>query len=502
MFNQKKQLAYKAMGLFMILSIMLTMPLSATQTIGELQKEIEDIQADTEAKLAEKEEIEVEKASTKADILDVKAEVDEIAANITAKETEIANKNAEITTQNQKIEEIQAQIPEVAEDAGEMLSVLQKTKNGNTMVEMVLSPTDNEGDNILRRMDAVNDLAEFAGDVVLELVSIEQELQYEKTVLEKDEAELEAAQVELETEQRNLTVKESQLEDVLAAQSDAAESIEASVDDSAEQAAILQDTLDFYESYGCSADDFVGSNCGGLGDDDGDGVINDEDSCPNEAGDQADGCPGDDDGDGINNNQDSCPNDAADTADGCPVEVPEEDKETPSGGGDSSGGGSSGGGGGISTASTFAKPLSSGAVTCNWGCYSGHTGIDLDNADYDPIYSTANGVVITARGGCSAFGGYLGNSCNGGYGNYVMIMHSTSSGVVFSLYGHMSSIAVSQGQTVSQGTQVGTLGHSGNSSASHLHFELFPDSNGNGLPDDYRSDPRNYVSFPAQGSWW
>ncbi len=58
---------------------------------------------------------------------------------------------------------------------------------------------------------------------------------------------------------------------------------------------------------------------------------------------------------------------------------------------------------------------------------------------------------------------------NGGYGNCVIIDHGNG---YYTLYGHMSSIAVSEGQTVSQGQTVGYVGSTGVSTGPHLHFEI------------------------------
>lgn len=463
MLRKNKKFVSKIMVVSMICIMLISVPFSAAQTLGELQAQIDQIKEDTASKKEKQKTIESEKVSTEADIGDIKTQIDDINANISNKQAEIDSKNTEIATQNTKIADIQAKIPAVKADADKSLVVLQKLSNSNVMVEMVLMPNDNQEDNILRRMQSVNSLAEFAGGTILDLVEIEKELQYEKTVLEKDQAELESVEVELEGQQQTLATKQTQLEKVLANQTDASAEIDDSVQKAAEDQAMLQDTLDYYQSYGCTQDDVVGSKCGGLADDDGDGVINDKDSCPKQYGTKANGCP---------------------------------EPDTPGGGG--SGGGGSGGGG----SATFSRPLAHGVVTEEFGEYPGHTGTDMDNADWDPILATAGGTVITSRGGCDPWGGYPGNYCNGGYGNYVMLMHNTSKGTFFSLYGHMSSLAVSKGQTVSRGQKVGTLGHSGNSSGSHLHFELFKDTNGNGLPDDYKTNARNYINLPAKGVWW
>ena len=52
-----------------------------------------------------------------------------------------------------------------------------------------------------------------------------------------------------------------------------------------------------------------------------------------------------------------------------------------------------------------------------------------------------------------------------------MVMVDHGGGYV-TLYAHMNSIFVRQGESVSKGQQVGTVGNTGNSTGPHLHFEV------------------------------
>ncbi len=87
-----------------------------------------------------------------------------------------------------------------------------------------------------------------------------------------------------------------------------------------------------------------------------------------------------------------------------------------------------------------------------------HKGIDI--ASYRrgvPILAAANGKVIER--GYEAMG----------YGNYLVIRHAYG----FSTkYGHMSRIFVNEGDTVTQGERIGTMGNTGLSTGQHLHFEV------------------------------
>ena len=90
------------------------------------------------------------------------------------------------------------------------------------------------------------------------------------------------------------------------------------------------------------------------------------------------------------------------------------------------------------------------------GVWKFHTGIDISAYTGADIIAAASGKVILAQ-------------WYQGYGNCVIIDHG--SGIV-TLYGHASSLCVSQGQEVSRGQLVARVGSTGISTGPHLHFEV------------------------------
>jgi murein DD-endopeptidase MepM/ murein hydrolase activator NlpD len=85
-----------------------------------------------------------------------------------------------------------------------------------------------------------------------------------------------------------------------------------------------------------------------------------------------------------------------------------------------------------------------------------HKGIDISAPTGTPVYATADGVVMTAR--------VMGN-----FGNVIKVDHGYG---YVSIYGHLDEIHVRRGQRVSQGEVIGTIGNTGRSTASHLHYEI------------------------------
>lgn len=99
-----------------------------------------------------------------------------------------------------------------------------------------------------------------------------------------------------------------------------------------------------------------------------------------------------------------------------------------------------------------------------------HNGIDLPAPSRTPIYAVAGGTIVVA-------------GKKGGYGNCVTINHGDGH---ITLYGHMSAINCSSGDTVMQGDVIGYVGTTGLSTGNHLHFTIYKDG--------VAQDPGKYIS--------
>jgi murein DD-endopeptidase MepM/ murein hydrolase activator NlpD len=84
-----------------------------------------------------------------------------------------------------------------------------------------------------------------------------------------------------------------------------------------------------------------------------------------------------------------------------------------------------------------------------------HSGLDIAAPAGTPVVATATGTVVSA-------------GWNGGYGKAIIIQHND---VQQTLYGHLSEISVQPGQQITQGSVIGLVGSTGNSTGPHLHFE-------------------------------
>ncbi len=112
-----------------------------------------------------------------------------------------------------------------------------------------------------------------------------------------------------------------------------------------------------------------------------------------------------------------------------------------------------------------ASPVAGGRITSNYGTRTDpvnggsafHAGVDIAAPFGTPVTSTVSGTVIKAT------------DSGGGYGNEIIVRAADGSTYT---YGHMSSLGVSTGQTVTAGQTIGKVGSTGKSTGNHLHYEV------------------------------
>ncbi|MDR1167975.1 MAG: peptidoglycan DD-metalloendopeptidase family protein [Heliobacteriaceae bacterium] len=134
----------------------------------------------------------------------------------------------------------------------------------------------------------------------------------------------------------------------------------------------------------------------------------------------------------------------------------------------------------VASSGAFARPIA-GRISSPFGWRTHpifnsrtfHSGVDIAGPNLGSIKASNAGRVI--------FSGWY-----GGYGKVVILDHGSVNGSpITTLYAHMSSIKVSQGQYVNKGDVVGYEGTTGYSTGPHCHFEVRV----NGKPNN----PLNYI---------
>jgi murein DD-endopeptidase MepM/ murein hydrolase activator NlpD len=103
-------------------------------------------------------------------------------------------------------------------------------------------------------------------------------------------------------------------------------------------------------------------------------------------------------------------------------------------------------------------------ITCKFGWrihpiggyWHYHDAVDLGGSVGDPIEATANGVVV--------FAGYQGN-----LGKCIKIQHKYG---YETLYAHLHVMKVLVGDTVKKGDIIGTIGRTGRTTGTHLHYSI------------------------------
>ena len=139
-----------------------------------------------------------------------------------------------------------------------------------------------------------------------------------------------------------------------------------------------------------------------------------------------------------------------------------------------------GGGGGETGTNYLGSPYSASFTVTQTYNPPNHYGIDMVGLSDKNIYSTVNGVVVDSRWQND-------DDHSAGYGQLVRILDNDT-GLYF-IFGHLSERSVSQGDTVTKGQKIGVEGSTGNSTGSHLHYQVSEGWN------EGTQNPANYGNF-------
>lgn len=124
-----------------------------------------------------------------------------------------------------------------------------------------------------------------------------------------------------------------------------------------------------------------------------------------------------------------------------------------------------------------------------------HDAIDISATTGTSVKSVADGNVEKIHTGCGVGDCYSG-TCGGTYGNHVIIKHDKN---LYTLYAHLSSVSVKEGDDVKAGQEIGRVGNTGKSCGAHLHFAVHKKAVTHNSEQDYEEDPFCYLPRVYQG---
>ncbi|QQK81561.1 peptidoglycan DD-metalloendopeptidase family protein [Salicibibacter cibi] len=431
------------------------------ESISELENELDDIRESQQETGNDGEEAEEDLEGVEEELAKIEGEIREMDEEMSATVEEVGDKEAESAELEEENERLQNEITELEErieERDEMLKERAVTlyQNGGGTVEYieVLLGAQSFGDFI----DRIRTLSTIAGqdqEILDEHIADHEQLEENKKAVEENLATLESTLAELETLQANL---DEQIEDK-----------EVVMDGLDEEQRQLFDDLEEVENKEeiLQQQEIAKQN----------EIEREEERVrereqekeqerkqeKDEQGEQEAGESGDS---GNNEENDLKESEGSDDNSGGSSSSPSTANVSDSGsdGGDGSG--------------TLARPAS-GPLTSEYGPRWGrmHNGIDIGGSGV-PVHSAESGTV--------SYVGYM-----SGFGNTVMVTHQMNGQTITTLYAHLASSNVSEGDSVDRSEQIGIMGNTGNTTGPHLHFEVHEGGwAGSGVNS---VDPMNYL---------
>ncbi|CQR46453.1 Peptidoglycan DL-endopeptidase CwlO precursor [Paraliobacillus sp. PM-2] len=410
-------------ALIVIMGIMLPSLSTVTaESLADLEEKLDQVEKDknnasnkkksTKEKIAENE---TQQAETANDIDTINAQLDETQAKLTKKENEIATTNQQINDKEKEIKQTEEQIEQLKVEIKELKQRIAEREK--LLKNRLRSIQQNGGDiNYL----AVLMGAQSFGDFINRATVVTKIMAQDKTIMEshqQDKKDLEVKKVSVEDKQKQLKEDKEILEnrkENLVVQKNELDSLQATLDSQIERKRTLMAELEeehaHLEEYRMS----------------------------------------------LAEQQETLANQQAVIERAIEEAKKEESEQNNNNDGDDNDSSLSGGGNGSLIWPTTGRRSSDyGYRDFNGGGF--HYGLDIANSVGTPIKAAASGYVTRAN---------YSNS----YGNVVYIYHPDLK--ITTVYAHMNRLSVSYNQRVNKGQQIGTMGNTGNSFGSHLHFEV------------------------------
>lgn len=401
--------------------------------LREQQENVQEQQSGVESSITETEgkiaELQAEQEAVNAEIKRIDLSIEDTSAKIREKNAEIETTNAEIEALKEKITELQERIEKRTEILKERAVAFQQSGGSVSYIEVLMG-------------------ASSFGDFISRVSAVSTIMQADETLVkqhEEDKAALEAAQKEVEEKLADLEAMKAELE-----------TMKAELDSQRAEKATIMEKLEHEEE---EAHAYV------MGLEEEKAILAAQEAAIAKA---------------ISQEQQRIEEEEA-----ARKKAEEEArKQTSSSSSSSTSSSSSSSVSNVTPAATsgaFMRPavgrVSSGFGS-RWG--SNHFGIDIANSADVPIVAAASGVVSRS---------YYSSS----YGHAVFITHSIDGQIWTTVYAHMETRHVSEGQSVSKGQQIGIMGNTGQSFGQHLHFELHKGSWN--ASKSNAVNPASYISF-------
>lgn len=385
---------------------------------SDIRREIDELEAQAAEIQSKQEDLQSEMNQNAEDTADIVSQKDAIDQEIQLLHERINNTNARIQSYNTLISEKQTELDDALQRQAELNEEYQvrlraMEENGSLSYWSILF----KANSFLDLLDQINMVAEIAKrdqEMLDELDAVATEIQEAQAVLEEDRASLETARDDLEASQSELDEKREESDALLA-------DLVAQADEMAEQyAALAEEEKALSDSIAASEQAYTEQ------------LRKEQEAArPTTPPNQNNGSGNENSGNENPGNENPGNNGSATTGFMWP-----------------------------SYCTYITSPYGWRPSPFHNGTETWHTGIDIGASYGTAIWASKAGVVTRAGWATS------------GYGNFVVINHYDGSST---LYGHMSSYCVSEGQTVTQGQTIGYIGATGNVTGPHLHFNIYID---------------------------